>query len=455
MRRTAAAALAGIALAVTAGLAPATAATTPDSSTPAAQLHTTTPIKHFMVLMQENHSFDNYFGTYPGADGIPAGTCMPNPKAGKGDCVKPFHVGGKAIVDLGHNAGVFKGEYDNGKLDGFVSAFDNQKGVGDLAMGYYDARDLPYYWNLADNYVLFDRLFTSAAGGSVWNHMFWVTGTPGNPNADALLPNGQSFDSVPTIFDRLQAAGVSWKFYVQNYKPDVTFRTPGTGDEGSQIVWVPPLDYNRFLDNPALHDRIVNMDQYYKDAADGTLPAVSFMVPSGASEHPPGSIQAGETFVRTLINTLMRSSAWSSSAFMWTYDDWGGWYDHVSPPKVDQWGYGFRSPALLVSPYAKKGYVDHTTLDFTSELKFIEANWGVAPLAKRDAAANNLTSAFDFSSPPRSAAVVSESRTTTPLPNTRQGIVYLSYGAAILVVPVFVVAATARKRRRVLRGAVA
>jgi phospholipase C len=342
---------------------------------------------------------------------------------------------------------VFEGEYNNGKMDGFVSAFDNQKGVGPLAMGYYDERDLPYYWNIADNYVLFDRLFTSAAGGSVWNHMYWVTGTPGNPNDDALLPNGQGFDAVPTIFDRLQAAGISWKFYVQNYKPEVTFRTPGNGDEGSQIVWVPPLDYNRFLDNPELHGRIVDMSQYYKDLNDGTLPAVSFMVPSGASEHPPGSIQAGEQFVRTLINSLMRSSAWSSSAFMWTYDDWGGWYDHVKPPKVDKYGYGFRSPALLVSPYAKKGHVDHTTLDFTSELKFIETNWGVRPLAARDAAANNITSAFDFGSPPRAAEFLSEARTVTPLPDTREGAVYLSYGLAVLAVPLFVGMATVRRRR--------
>lgn len=451
MRRRTAAVFAAVATVATLAMTLAPAAAAP-GSTPAAQLKTTTPIKHFMVLMQENHSFDNYFGTYPGADGTPADTCMPNPAAGKTACSKPFHVGGKAIVDLGHNVSIFDSEYNNGKLDGFVSAFDTQKGVGDLAMGYYDDRDIPYYWNLADNYVLFDRLFTSAAGGSVWNHMFWVTGAPGNPAADALLPNGESFDNVPTIFDRLQAAGVSWKFYVQNYQPDITFRTPGKGDKGSQIVWVPPLDYNRFLDNPELHNRIVDMSEYYKDAAAGTLPAVSFMVPSGASEHPPGSVQAGETFVRTLINTLMRSSAWDSSAFMWTYDDWGGWYDHVKPPKVDKFGYGFRSPALLVSPYAKKGYVDHTVLDFTSELKFIEKNWGVAPLSSRDAAANNITDAFDFNAAPRAPQVLDRSRTPVSPPNTRGGVVYGAYGAAILVVPAFVVAATRRRRRHGSQG---
>lgn len=442
MRRGLAVLLLGLVAMLSVNVMPAGAS---DIAAPAESLSTTTPIKHFVALMQENHSFDNYFGSYPGADGVPSGTCMPDLSAGRKTCVKPFHVGGKSVVDLGHNQGIFQAEVNSGKMNGFVSAFDSQKGVGNLAMGYYDARDLPYYWNIANNYVLFDRLFTSAAGGSVWNHMFWLTGTPGNPKSDALLAGG--FDAVPTILDRLQQAGVSWKFYVQNYKPNVTFRTPGTGDQGSQIVWVPPLDYNRFLDDPALHSHIVDMSEYYKDLARGTLPAVSYLVPSGASEHPPGNIQAGETFVRTLITSLMRSSAWDSSAFMWTYDDWGGWYDHVLPPKVDRWGYGFRSPALLVSPYAKRGHVDHTTLDFTSELKFIEQNWRVHSLAARDAAANNITSAFDFAAAPRPPVFLNRARIAERLPPTKRGAVYLAYGAATLVVPSFTVAAWTRRRR--------
>jgi len=414
---------------------------------PADKVPTKTPIKHFLVLMQENHSFDNYFGHYPGADGLPADTCMPKDPTGvtTTECVKPFHIGGQAVVDLGHSADIYNAEINGGAMNGFISAFDNHRGAKDEAMGYYDDRDIPYYYNVADNYVLFDRLFTSAAGGSVWNHMFWVTGTPGNPAADELIPTG--FDSVPTIFDRLQAAGVSWKFYVQNYNPAITFRNGASGDAGSQIVWVPPLNYNRFLDDPALHDRIVGMDQYYKDLHDGTLPAVSFMVPSGASEHPPGSIQAGERFVRGLINELMRSSAWNSSAFMWTYDDWGGWYDHVVPPAVDQYGYGFRSPSLLVSPYAKRGYVDHTQLDFTSELKFIENNWGVPPLAQRDANANDITTAFDFSAPARSPVLLDDSRAAPSVPNTRTTAVYLSYGGAVVMLVVLVAVGLTRRRR--------
>ena len=417
-----------------------------EESAPAAELPTTTPIKHFMVLMQENHSFDNYFGTYPGADGIPDGTCIPVDPVGDpfGDCVKPFPLAGQAIVDLGHSGGVFDNQFRKGKMDGFVSVFADRRGVGKQAMGYYDDSDIPFYWNVADQYVLFDRAFTSAAGGSVWNHFYWVTGTPGNPASDSLLSTG--FDQVPTIFDRLQAAGISWKFYVQNYRPEINFRNPGSGDDAAQSVWVPPLNYNRFLDDPALSSRIVDMGQYYKDLADGTLPAVSFMVPSGASEHPPGSIQAGERFVRGLITALMSSTSWNSSAFMWSYDDWGGWYDHVPPPRVDEFGYGFRAPTLLVSPYAKRGYVDSTTIDFTSQLKFIENNWGVEPLAERDRNAKDIVTAFDFSAGPREPVVLSRERTPAEPPDTHSAAVYLSYGFAFLLLPPLV--ANALRGRR-------
>jgi phospholipase C len=432
-------------LAVVAALvAPSAPAVAADNS--AEQLSTTTPIKHFMVLMQANHSFDNYFGTYPGADGMPAGTCVPSdPLAADGNCVKPFHLDGRRIAPMGQSPEIYAAQYNNGAMNGFVSAFEHWRGVGDQAMGYYDDRDIPFYWNVADNYVLFDRLFTSAAGSSVWNHMFWTTGTPGNPAADELSPTG--FDAVPTIFDRLQAAGVSWKFYVQDYRPEINIRTPGSGHAAAQLVRVPLLNYNRYLDDPALNSRIVDMSEYYKDLANGTLPAVSFMSPAGASEHPPSSVQAGERFVSSLVDALMTSSAWDSSAFMWTYDDWGGWYDHVSPPAVDAYGYGFRSPGLLVSAYAKKGHVDHTTLDFTSELKFIENNWGVPPLASRDAAANDITTAFDFSAPPRAATLLGTSRGATPTPTNATTVVYFSYGLALLLLAALVAAWMWRHRR--------
>ncbi len=394
----------------------------------------TTPIQHLVVLLQENHSFDNYFGTYPGADGLPADAKMPidpaNPGAGY---VTPWHIGNSTITDLSHSSATYRAQYDNGKMDGFVSALNSRNQDGKLSMGYYDARDIPYYWNLADNFVLFDHFFSSAKDGSFANHMYWVAGIP------PVTQKGQKLSdmlaNVPTIFDRLQAAGVSWKFYVQNYDPTLTYRNLGTsGNRASQVIWVPLLNVDRFIDDPALSSHIVDLSQYYVDLNNGTLPSVAYLIPSGASEHPPSSLQTGQTFVKTLIQELMRSSAWDSSAFMLAYDDWGGWYDHVLPPQVDQYGYGPRVPAILVSPYAKKGYIDNTVLDFTSILKFIEQNWGVASLAQRDSQANNFLTAFDFSQAPRSPVFLSSTRANNTLPkNDPSKVIYLFYGLALLI----------------------
>jgi phospholipase C len=415
----------------------------------------TTPIQQFAVLMQENHSFDNYFGTRPGVDGIPAGTCMPRIPGAQEPCVKPFHIGGRAIRDLEHTEAAFRDQFQDGRLDGFVWAHDRNGGDGALAMGYYDDRDLPYYWNVADEYVLFDRFFTSAHGGSVRNHMYAVTAQPGATGASEAVPP-EGWGEIPTIFDRLEEKGISWKFYIQNYDPTITFRTRLSEDveidRGAQVIWAPLLAYPRYVDDPRLFSKIVPLEQYFEDAAKGELPAVSFIRPSGNSEHPPGSVQAGQRLVRSLTNELMRSPQWSSSAFMWSYDDWGGWYDHVDPPKVDQYGFGPRVPALLVSPYARRGFVDHETHDFTSILKFIETNWDLAPLAERDARAGPMLEAFDFTAAPREPVLLSTERNPPPPARVRAGVVYAGYGAAVLAVAGLIVLPGGLARLRRGRG---
>jgi phospholipase C len=395
-----------------------------------------TPIKHLVVLLQENHTFDNYFGTYPGADGIPVGTTMPidpsNPTAGS---VTPWHIGNSTITDLSHTAVTFRGQYDNGKMDGFVSYLNSINQKGQLSMGYYDGSDIPYYWNLADSYVLFDRFFSSAADGSFANHMYWVAGV--SPVAGRGQQLSDLLANVPTIFDRLQAAGVSWKFYVENYDPEITYRNQANaGNRASQVIWVPLLNFDRFIDDPNLSSHIVNLDQYYVDLENGTLPAVSYIVPSGASEHPPQKPVTGERTVKNLIQELMRSSSWDSSAFLLLYDDWGGWYDHVTPPQVDNFGYGLRVPGILVSPYAREGFIDNTQLDFTSVLKFIEENWTVPSLASRDAAANNFLEAFDFTQSPRPPEFIPSTRASLVATTTKKGptsIIYMTYGLAVLL----------------------
>jgi phospholipase C len=390
-----------------------------------------TPIEHFVTVMQENHTFDNYFGTYAGADGLPLDVCMPvNPKDPSDErCVRPYHIEGP-VEDLDHSLETFETQYNKGRLDGFVYALNLRNQIGKLSMGHYDDRDLPYYWNLVDQYVLFDRFFSSDKGGSLSNHMFWVAASG---VLDASVPP-TGYD-IPTIFDRLQASGVSWKFYVQNYDPDITFRTPPESEDAdriSQVVWCPLLAMPRFVDDPALSSHIVDLDEYYNDVRSDTLPAVSYIIPSGASEHPPGSLRAGQRFVSSLIHALMQSDVWESSALLVTYDDWGGWFDHVPPPQVDTFGYGFRVPAFLVSSYAREGHIDSTVMDFSSIPRFIEENWGLEPIAERDAAANTFMLAFDLERPARPPQFISHERGGSRRPAPSRTVIYASYSAAVV-----------------------
>ena len=407
---------------------------------PAAASNSAKPIPHVVFLLQENHTFDNYFSAFPGVDPAPASVCMPNwiptpspkpkptptptgtpdasstatpnpsatsrskatpsptptptPVPSATQCYDRFHLSSHRTVDLNHGAVAALRAYDNGQMDGFSAAQSQYNLPLNLTMGYYDATDLPLYYSLASDYVLAQRFFSSAWGSSEANHMYAVAARSGG----SLPANGYDF---PTIFDRLQAAGVTWKFYVQNYDPTITFRNFNpTSAKSAQLTWAPLLDFARFIDDPNLSSHIVDMQQYYSDLNAGTLPAVAFLAPSGLSEHPPGDITVGQSFGVTTVTSLMRSSAWSSSLFTLTWDDWGGWYDHVPPPQVDADGYGFRVPAIFISPYAKTGTIDNTTYDFTSVLKFIEDNWSLPPLTARDATANSIADALDLTRTP-------------------------------------------------------
>lgn len=441
--------------------APAEATESPDAEEGISPPQANTPIEHFLILMQENHSFDNYFGTYPGANGIPEGVCIPvNPfDETITECIEPFHLTSAEDVvmdDPAHSSETHRIQYNDGAMDGFVYALERQAQDGRLAMGYYDDRDLPYYWNIADEYVLFDNFFSSVAGGSFENHMFWVAATTVEATSEKSVQD--LLAETPTIFDRLDEAGLTWKFYVQNYDPELNYRTMHLYpmNRASQVIWVPLLNFDRFLDDPELNQHIVNLDEYFDDLVDGNLPNVSFLVPSGPSEHPPSSLLSGQRFVRTLLQRLMQSQYWESSAFMWTYDDWGGWYDHVPPPQVDKYGYGFRVPALLVSPYARRGHIDSTELDYTSALKFIQENWGLEPLATRDAAANNILSAFDFDSPPREPEFVRFERgPIAEKPDPRRDVIVMIYGGGILVASLIIFYAhySTRKPKTAANGA--
>ncbi|MFE2432401.1 alkaline phosphatase family protein [Streptomyces sp. NPDC059373] len=391
-----------------------------------------TPVKHFVYLMQGDRTFDHYFGTYPGADGIPDGTCLPadlkKPAAG---CAKPYALHGKAPVSLAAGQSVIDLQYDQGKMDGFVAAYERQGRDGAAAMGYYDRRDLPFYWNAADRYTLFDHFFASARHGTRLNRSYWVAGAPFDPKQ-------------PTIFDRLQEAGVSWKFYVQDYDPHETFRSLSPTDPATQTVRVPLLNYPRFVDDPKLNGHIADLDEYYRDLERGTLPAVAYIASSGAGERSARSVPAGQKLVRNLTTQLMLSRYWDSSALLWSYDGSGGWYDHVKPPK----DHGFRVPALLISPYVARGKVDGTTLDATSALRFVEENWRLKPLPGQDGTTvADLTSAFDFASGPRPAELIPATTAVTGgVPPVKAGMVYGVYGGAAGLAALLVLAAALAHR---------
>lgn len=356
-------------------------------------------IQHLLVILQENHTFDNYFGTYPGTDNLSNAPPVPvNPREATSPRVTPYHLTEARTVDLNHAGPTARAAYNGGRMDGFVAAQSDRKLPGNVALGYYDGRDLPYYWHLARNYVLADRFFSSAMGGSLINHQYWVAARSSG-TGEAIPSNGVN---LLTIFDRLEESHVSWKFYIKNYEPKLDFRhINGDDPKDSQLAWIPPLTMPSFVDNPQRMAKLTDLSQLYTDLAHGDFPAVSYLVQGGTSEHPPGHVVNGQNATVSIIDALMRSRFWSNTTIILSWDDWGGWYDHVSPPQVDHEGYGFRVPALIISPYAKKGYILHDTADFTSILKLIERLHGLSPLSPRDEAAYDLLGAFDFGQRPR------------------------------------------------------
>lgn len=391
-------------------------------------------IKHVFVLMQENHTFDNYFGTFPGADGLPADTRVPaNPADPGGVSYAPHPINDVRTPDPDHGADSARVAYDGGKMDGFVLAQTQRNLTGTLPLGYYDQREIPGYWQLARSYALADHFFSSALDSSYANHEFAVAATQFEHNGE-IPPQG--FDGVPTIFDRLQAAGVSWRFYAKNYNPQVTYKNrPASAASDSQLIWIPMLTMSNYVDDPNRMADIQDLSRIYPALASGQAADVNYIVQSGSSEHPPGNVAAGEQSTLQLIRAIMQSSVWSSSAIILTWDDWGGWYDHVPPPQVDAYGYGFRVPALMISPYAKRGYVFHGVSDFTSILKFIETLHGLPPLTTRDEKADDLMGAFDFNQapgapqPPQAPSLQAETQSSAPA----TGLLTL-YGAVIVLV---------------------
>jgi phospholipase C len=322
-------------------------------------------------------------------------------------------------------------QINGGKMDGFVAWSEN----GGLAMSYYDATDLPV-GRLAQQYTLADRFFHSAFDGSLFNH-FWLicAGTPAWPNAPANLviqldsqgvvrkhgsvtPDGYVVHTVysanqpypasikdpaqlmppltmPTIGDRLSEKGISWAWYSGGWNDAVT----GRPDALFQFHHQPFNYFARYAEGTAARtEHLKDIEDFLAALRTGNLPAVTFVKPIGADNEHPGytDLLRGQQYVANLVKAVQDSAVWTDSVIIITYDEAGGRWDHVPPPRTDRWGPGVRVPAIIISPYVKRRFVDHTTYETVSILRFIETRWNLAPLSSRDAAANNLLNAFDF-----------------------------------------------------------
>ena len=399
----------------------------------------TIPINHFIYIIQENHSFDNYFGTYPGANGIPAGTKLADHPNGPRIYPIVHFVGNATPGDLAHSWQSAITAWNHGAMDGFLWAEwpdalayywgaksyptpdpNKIKGVPTPTpypvkteppdppvpswvmntLSYMDYRNIPNYWEYARSYTLCDYFFSSLMGPSQPNHLYSVAAQSGglvfNPAQISEVTGEEpgTYD-FPTMCDLLQSAKVSWKFYSG-------FTTIlGKPEPQVHTVWNPLPAFKQFQNNPDLLEHLVYTTQFTSDLKNGELPEVSWIVPNSFnSEHPPYDVTVGMWYVTTLVNRVMHSRFWNDCVIILVWDDYGGFYDHVPPPQTDRYGFGPRVPCLIISPYSKAGKVIHTRFDLTSPLKLIEKRFGLKSLTERDADSNDMLDCFDFNQKP-------------------------------------------------------
>lgn len=320
-----------------------------------------TPINHLVLDMQENRSFDTYFGFAPfaGPFGVPPGYSQPD---GKGGSVTPYHFTSLSTPDIGHSWNATHGEWDQGRMDGFFTT------DGINCMGYYTQADLAFYYSLFDTSTLCANYFCSLLGPTWPNRFYWASGTSGGITTNGIW--GYGVFSYPMILDLLEAAGVTWKVY------NIGMDSVPFGNTDNVFV---------FWQNWAHDQRTRGSEgEYLSDLNTGRLPQVSFIIPSfarGWDEHPPADISVGMGIQQELITALRNSSAWSTSAYILTYDEAGGYFDHVSPLQLDAFGLGIRVPTWVISPFAKPRHLEPTLYEHSSILKFIEFNWGLPSLA--------------------------------------------------------------------------
>lgn len=319
------------------------------------------PIEHVIVDCQENRSFDHYYGYAPwiGRYGVPDGYFQPDGEGGK---VRPFRYPDLETPDVGHSWYAIHREWNFGQMDGFYTT------DGRTALSYYTGRDIPYYYSLFDDFTLCVNYFCSLLGPTYPNRFYLVSGTSGGITTNGVY--GYGVLDYPIILDLLEAGGITWKIY------NIGFDDVPTGYSDNVFVF-----FKRWAYDPRTR---ASRRDYFRDLERGTLPQVSFIIPSytnGWDEHPPANIRVGMRIQKEMISALQRSSAWSSAAYILTYDENGGYFDHVAPPQFDAYGAGMRVPTWVISPHAKKRHLESRVYEHTSILKFIEALFDLPTLA--------------------------------------------------------------------------
>lgn len=424
--------------------------------------------------MQENHSFDNYFGTYPTAngtlvngitsqlhrvDGFPSGICLTIDAS----CISPSLSNASNSLNPIEGQVIYEKDYASGKMNGFATF------SGPQSMAYFDYHQLAGYWDYAEEYGLADHYFASALTTTTPNRLLLLTGD--SPVANNYGPPPYVLYNQ-TILGELTASGLSWGYFD-------FLNAFGSSKAVYPLNYVSDLKAN---DVSSVGD-ISALFQHLRSGIG--LPEVSFVNALGSEvldEHPSENVTRGELWVVSVVNALMSSTYWNSSVIMIAWDEGGGYYDHVPPPQLLRinhgfdhplMGYGQRVPLLVISPYVKENYVSHTVLNHMSILRFIEYNWNLPVLNQNIANSNNLLEFFDFASPPRAPIVLGEtgqfssavypipmqsppnqtaySQTNNQITNTNPLAIPLQISALILTVAFGVALLVAVRRRRASR----
>ncbi len=317
-----------------------------------------------IIACQENRSFDHYYGFAPfvGRYGIPPGYSQPN---GVGGTVSPYHFTILTPPDIGHSWTATHQEWDQGRMDGFYAT------DGIDCMGYFTGDDLPFYYSLFSNFTLCVNYFCSLLGLTYPNRLYLCSGTSGGNTTNSIAMGSLTY---PMILDVFEQFGISWKNYNigENDRPPIS-------DNALML-------FSKWFNDPRQN---ATEKDHYDDLSQGTFPQVAFITtkfqsgpsPTGLDEHPPANIQDGMNTQKNLITALMDSSYWSSSVYLLTYDEAGGYFEHVAPPILDAYGAGIRVPMWVISPFAKKAHLEPTVYEHSSVLKFLELVFGLPTLA--------------------------------------------------------------------------